>query len=101
MQLEQQCNGDASSGGRAPRLRLRPNLAKSYNFREDGPAAEAVFEALQDFVPFVTLGSFAAMQVGITTDDFARWDMGCSELGVPSLGLSLCVCVYVCVCVCE
>jgi hypothetical protein len=62
--------------------RLLPNLDKSYNFREDGPAAEHVFKEMQDDVPFVSLGSAAAYRVGLKVEDFASWDRGS---GLPSL----------------
>jgi inosine-uridine nucleoside N-ribohydrolase len=52
--------------------RLAPS-ADAFNLREDMEAAHAVFEALQDHVPFTLLGKHAAYRNGLTCEDFRSW----------------------------
>jgi len=52
--------------------RLQPS-ADAFNLREDMAAAAAVFEALQDAVPFTLLGKHAAYRTGLRCSDFDGW----------------------------
>lgn len=66
---------EGSGEGRA---RLEPNMA-AFNLREDGEASAKVFERLQERVPFVLVGKYAAYRVQLEKSDFEEWDSAAGE----------------------
>jgi inosine-uridine nucleoside N-ribohydrolase len=53
--------------------KLMPDF-QAFNLSENKEASEAVFDKLQNHVPFRLLGKHAAYRVSLTREDFTEWD---------------------------